>query len=78
MSDFDSILIAAQRLPAQDRLRLIEALCDSVPPDADIPLHEDWGPELERRVAELESGTANTVPWSHIRDEALHNPGGHQ
>jgi putative addiction module component (TIGR02574 family) len=71
MIDFDSILNAAQQLPAEERLRLIQALWDSVPPDADIPLHEDWAPELERRVAALESGAAKTVAWSQIRNDAL-------
>ena len=42
-----------------------------VPPDADVPTHADWGPELEKRVAEIESGTATSVSWSKIRDEAL-------
>lgn len=71
MSDFHSVLGAAQQLPTQDRLRLIEALWDSVPQDADLPLHEDWGPELEKRVAQIENGTASAVPWTTIRDEAL-------
>lgn len=42
-----------------------------VPPDEDIPLHEDWADELERRVAAIEEGTVVTVPWSTIREEAL-------
>ena len=31
MSDFDSVVSAAQPLPDDDRLRLLDALCDSVP-----------------------------------------------
>lgn len=71
MLDFHSVLDAAQHLPTQDRLRLIEALWDSVPADADVPLHDDWGPELERRISQIENGTASAVPWATIRDEAL-------
>lgn len=71
MNRFETVLGAAQNLPTDDRLRLIEALWDSVPPDVDVPLHGDWGPELEKRVAEIESGAASSVPWSKIRDEAL-------
>lgn len=71
MTSFDTVLDAAQNLPTDDRLRLIEALWDSVPPDVDVPLHADWGPELEKRVAEIESGASTSVPWSTIRDEAL-------
>lgn len=71
MSDFGTILSAAQRLPEQDRLRLIDALWDTVPPDSESPFSEQWTREIQRRVAELDAGTAETVPWSRIRDEAL-------
>ena len=71
MVDFNSVLSEAQQLSAEDQLRLIDALWDLVPPDADIPLHEDWAAELERRVAEIEAGDAATVPWTTIRKEAL-------
>jgi putative addiction module component (TIGR02574 family) len=71
MTDFSSILSAAQQLPEQDRLRLIDALWETVPPETDAPFSEEWAEEIERRVAELEAGTAQTVPWSLIREEAL-------
>lgn len=71
MSDFSSVLSAAQQLPEADRLRLIDALWESVPPDSEAPFTDEWAREIERRVAELEAGTAKTVPWSQIRDEAL-------
>ena len=71
MSDFDSVLSAAQQLPDKDRLRLIDALWDSVPPDSDVPFSDEWALEIERRVAELDAGTAETVPWPEIREEAL-------
>lgn len=71
MSDFSSVLSAAQQLPEQDRLRLIDALWESVPPDCEAPFSDEWAEEIERRVAELDAGTAKTVPWSKVRDEAL-------
>jgi putative addiction module component (TIGR02574 family) len=71
MNTFQSVLDAAAQLPTDDRLRLIEALWDSVPADAEIPLHHEWEQELSRRVAAIENGTAKTIPCSTIRDEAL-------
>ncbi len=71
MSDFGSVLSAAQQLTEPDRLRLIDALWESVPDDSDAPFSDEWAREIERRVAELDAGTAQTVPWSQIRDEAL-------
>ena len=75
MVDFNSVLSEAQQLSMEDHLRLIDALWDLVPPDADIPLHEDWAAELERRVAAIETGAATTVPWTTIREEALARTG---
>ena len=71
MLDFSSVLDGARQLSAHDQLRLIDALWDMVPTEATLPLHEDWAPELERRVAAIRAGSAGTVPWTTIRDEAL-------
>jgi len=71
MLDFNSVLDGARQLSADDQLRLMDALWDMVPAEAALPLHEDWAPELERRVAALRAGSAKTVPWTTIRDEAL-------
>ena len=71
MNDFSSVLSAAQQLSEQDRLRLIDALWETVPPESEAPFSDEWAREIERRVAQLDAGTAKTVPWSQIRDEAL-------
>lgn len=71
MSEFDAVLFAAQQLPTADRLRLIEALWDTVPPEVDVPLHGEWAAELERRVKALEEGSTEAVPWDQVRSEAL-------
>lgn len=71
MADFFSVLNEARQLSQDDRLRLIDALWDLVPPDANIPLHDDWGPELERRVAAIKDGTETTVPWEVVYAETL-------
>lgn len=71
MQDFDAILSAAQSLPAGDRLRLISALWDSVPPDDDVLISDAWTDEVGRRVSEINAGTATLIPWSEIRREAL-------
>jgi putative addiction module component (TIGR02574 family) len=71
MSDFSTVLSAAQQLSEQDRLRLLDALWSTVPAGSDAPFSDDWAKEIEARVAELDAGTAQTVPWSQIRDEAV-------
>lgn len=71
MMSFESVLSEATQLSAEDQLRLIDALCAGAPEEADLPLHEDWAPELERRVAAIEGKTATTIPWETVRREAL-------
>jgi putative addiction module component (TIGR02574 family) len=71
VTDYNSILSAAQQLPQTDRLRLIDALWDTVPDDSALPFSEEWMREIKRRSAELQSGAAATTPWEQIRDEAL-------
>jgi putative addiction module component (TIGR02574 family) len=71
MPSFESVLGAAEQLPVNDQLRLIEALWNSVPPEAEIPLHSEWEAVLTERVSRLENGTAKTIPWETIRQEAL-------
>ena len=71
MTTFPSVLAAAQQLPEEDRLRLIDALWKTVSPESDAPFSEEWEAEIERRVAELDQRMAATVPWSTVRDEAL-------
>jgi putative addiction module component (TIGR02574 family) len=79
MTDFAAILTAEQQLPTSDRLKLIDALWDTVP-DAEPAFSEEWTREIEGRVAEVDSGKVTTIPWSTIRDEALarlgHGKGG--
>ena len=71
MSSFDSVLYEAGQLSQGDQLRLIGELWGTVPEEAELPLPKEWEAELERRVAAIEAGTATTIPWETIRNEAL-------
>jgi putative addiction module component (TIGR02574 family) len=46
---------------------LIESLESEVDPDVE----EAWRVEIERRLAELDSGTAKTVPWEVVKAKLL-------
>ena len=71
MTDFDSVLAAAQQLPDADQLRLIDALWNSVGPEAEAPFSDEWAAEIKLRIANLDAGTAETIAWETIRDEAM-------
>ncbi|QDU26841.1 Putative addiction module component [Anatilimnocola aggregata] len=71
MVDFNSVLASAQQLTEEERVRLIDALCETLPEEPGSELHPEWKEELERRVAAIEDGTATLIPWETVRDEAL-------
>jgi putative addiction module component (TIGR02574 family) len=75
MSDYETLLADASRLPVADRIQLIEALWDSVPEDSLPPLTDAWIAEIQRRSAEYDAGLVQTVPWEQVRAEALHRVG---
>jgi len=55
MSDYETLLADASRLPVADRIQLIEALWDSVPEDSLPPLTDAWIAEIQRRSAEYDA-----------------------
>lgn len=75
MSDYQSVLSDASRLPVEDRLRLIDALAASVPDDQPPGLSEAWKSEIERRSNELEIGDVQTENWAAIRGRLLKSYG---
>ena len=58
IANYLSVLKDAQELSEAERLLLIETLWETVPEHSALPLHEAWGPEIERRVAALDAETA--------------------
>ncbi len=75
MASYETLLADASSLPVADRIQLIEALWDTLPADSLPPLTDEWVAEIERRSAEYDSGSVQTVPWEQIRAEALRRVG---
>jgi putative addiction module component (TIGR02574 family) len=71
MPDYDSLLSDASQLPLDVRIQLIEALWDTVPPDAVPPLSDEWLAEINRRSAEYDAGLVQPIPWEQIRADAM-------
>lgn len=67
MLDYESVLSAAAQLSVADRLRLIDELAGSVPDDEPPTLSPEWLAEIERRSAEIDTGTVSTIPWEEVR-----------
>jgi putative addiction module component (TIGR02574 family) len=70
------------QLPLDDRERIVHALSDSLiddsidhgPEDPADEVEAAWGEEIERRIADIDSGRVKTIPsedaWKIINGEA--------
>lgn len=66
MKDLDQIL----KLPASERLQLIEAIWDSLVEAPDqIPVTDAMREELDRRLAAYHEDPSSARPWDEVRAE---------
>lgn len=61
------VLEDALHLDEAERASVAGALIESLHPDVEQGAEEAWERVIERRVRELEAGTAETIPWSEVR-----------
>ena len=59
------VLEDALALPEKEREALVEALSDSLDPEA-VELSPEWTSEIRNRIAQIESGEAKTIPWDEV------------
>jgi len=57
----------ALQLPDGERAELAARLIESLDPDVDEDMDAAWGREIQRRLAELDSGQVAAVPWPEAR-----------
>jgi len=60
----------AKTLSAEDRARLVEELLDSLQGESDTEVENAWDREIERRVAEIESGAVKLIAAEEVHAEA--------
>jgi putative addiction module component (TIGR02574 family) len=63
------VLKEALDLEAEERAQLADALFASLEPTPDAEVEAAWRGEVERRVAALDAGEVDTVPWHEVRDQ---------
>lgn len=62
---------AAVQLDPLERVALIEMLVESLDPDPEDNAEASWLRELDRRIAELDTGGVKSVPWKDLRDRLV-------
>ena len=61
----DELTRKARALPPEERIRLAEELLSSVQ-ESDEEIEAAWAEEIERRLEEVESGTAKLIPAEEV------------
>lgn len=64
----EAVLRKALTLPESDRAEIAGALLESIEPGNDMDVEAAWRQEVAARVAALDAGEVETVPWEEIRD----------
>jgi putative addiction module component (TIGR02574 family) len=63
------LLKKALTLSAEERAQLVDALLESLDEPREDPavIEAAWNEEIARRIADLDSGKAKTIPWEEVR-----------
>jgi putative addiction module component (TIGR02574 family) len=57
----------AMRLDPTERATLVRLLVDTLDAGSEEGAEDAWRVEVERRIAELDAGAVETVPWEELR-----------
>ena len=69
MTTSEEIIAAAEALPEEARLKIVDSLLQSInPPDPAVD--EAWAQVVKRRVDEIERGEATLIPAEEVYKEA--------
>jgi putative addiction module component (TIGR02574 family) len=69
--DLTALFRDASELSEQDRATLAGLLIESLEAEPEADVEAAWVAEIERRVADVESGAVQTVPWEELRRRLL-------
>ena len=61
------ILRDALALPLDARAALAGSLLESLDTEVDEDAEAAWATEVNRRLAEFDSGVVKTIPWAEVR-----------
>jgi putative addiction module component (TIGR02574 family) len=66
-SPFENVAEQALTLSVRERLRLATELLESVEPCASEEIERAWEEEIQRRIADIDSGKAAGRAWDDIK-----------
>ncbi len=68
---FTDVWKEAADLSEQDRAALAGLLIESLESEPDRDVEAAWGAEIEKRIAELDAGSVETIPWEQVRQRLI-------
>jgi putative addiction module component (TIGR02574 family) len=68
MIDIAQTVTELMALPIHDRLRVVESLWDSIPPDSPVEVSPEQRAELQRRIAAHERSPEQLLRWDEVLD----------
>jgi putative addiction module component (TIGR02574 family) len=69
--DVTALFRDASELSERDRATLAGLLIESLEAEPEPDVVAAWSAEIERRVADIDSGNVKTVPWDEVRRRLL-------
>ena len=69
--NLNDVFQQAVQLPERDRATLAGLLIETLDPvsDPDPDVEAAWSEEIERRLAEIDAGTVELIPWETVQAE---------
>lgn len=68
MSSMNAVLAEALQLPPEERAEVAKRLIASLDGPADEDVEAAWLAEVERRLQDVDRGTAKVEPWDAVRE----------
>jgi putative addiction module component (TIGR02574 family) len=69
--DVTALFRDASELSERDRATLAGLLIESLEAEGEPDVVAAWSAEIERRVADIKSGSVETIPWEEVRRRLL-------
>lgn len=73
-SEVFKLLEQALALSVEEQEALADSLISNLGGKVDKGVQDAWAAEIEKRVSELDSGRAKTIPWEEVRRRNLAKP----
>ena len=67
--NLNEVFREAAKLPERDRATLAGLLIETLDPVCEPDVEAAWSEEIKRRVAEIDAGTVELIPWEEVRAE---------